>query len=60
MAENYRAMSELAPVMETILEAVSQRKVILKETHTKKAEEIIGSASSVYKLEEFLNMKPIW
>lgn len=57
MAENYRAMSELAPVMETILEAVSQRKVILKETHTKKAEEIIGSASSVYaKLEEFLNM----
>lgn len=57
MAENYSKMAQIAPTMETILEAIGQRTVTKKETSSKKAEELIGTKSAAYaKLEEFLGM----
>ena len=57
MAENYSKMSQIAPTMEVILEAIGQRTVTKKEIGSKKAEQIIGTKSQAYaKLEEALNM----
>lgn len=58
MAENYRTMAELAPTLDTILEAIGQPNIILKESFSRKAAEIKGEASKTYaKLEEFLDMQ---
>lgn len=57
MAENYSKMAQIAPTMETILEAIGQRTVTKKSLTSKKAEQIIGTKSAAYaKLEEFLDM----